>query len=169
MIVVDSNVIAYCWIHGERTTLAHRLRRLDPDWHAPVLWRSELRNILAGYRRDGSLDASQVRGIMAAAEAGLAGREHPGARGLPPAVNECGAVSGVGRQNDRQGGGQPQGEKGPLPRPGRPKRQEGLFDETGEKDGEDQDDVEQKPDHGLIFPRRRPEAKVFGRMADRCS
>jgi predicted nucleic acid-binding protein len=76
MIVVDSNVIAYCWIHGERTGLAHRLRRLDADWHAPVLWRSELRNILAGYRRDGSLDDLQVRQIMAAAEAGLAGRDH---------------------------------------------------------------------------------------------
>jgi hypothetical protein len=67
MIVVDSNVIAYCWIHGERTALAHQLRRLDPDWHAPVLWRSELRSILAGYRRDGSLDGEQV---------GLGGREH---------------------------------------------------------------------------------------------
>jgi predicted nucleic acid-binding protein len=76
MIVVDSNVIAYCWIHGERTALAHRLRRLDPDWHAPVLWRSELRNILAGYRRDGSLDGGQVRQVMSAAEAGLGGREH---------------------------------------------------------------------------------------------
>lgn len=76
MIVVDSNVIAYCWIHGERTALAHRLRRLDPDWHAPVLWRSELRNILAGYRRDGSLDGTQVRQVMSTAEAGLGGREH---------------------------------------------------------------------------------------------
>ena len=76
MIVVDSNVIAYCWIHGERTALAHRLRGLDPDWHAPVLWRSELRNILTGYRRDRSLSEAQVRQIMRAAEAGLAGREH---------------------------------------------------------------------------------------------
>ena len=76
MIVVDSNVIAYCWIHGERTALAHRLRRLDADWHAPLLWRSELRNILTGYRRDGSLADRQVRQIMAAAEAGLVGREH---------------------------------------------------------------------------------------------
>jgi predicted nucleic acid-binding protein len=76
MIVVDSNVIAYCWIHGERTALAHRLRGLDPDWHAPVLWRSELRNILTGYRRDRSLSEAQVRQIMGAAEAGLTGREH---------------------------------------------------------------------------------------------
>jgi predicted nucleic acid-binding protein len=76
MIVVDSNVIAYCWIHGERTALAHRLRRIDAEWHAPVLWRSEMRSILTGYRRDGSLDDSQVRQIMTAAEVGLAGREH---------------------------------------------------------------------------------------------
>lgn len=76
MIVVDSNVIAYCWIRGERTALAHRLRQLDPDWHAPLLWRSELRNILVGYRRDGSLVDEQVRRVMAAAEGGLSGREH---------------------------------------------------------------------------------------------
>jgi len=76
MIVVDSNIIAYCWIHGERTPLAHRLRRIDADWHAPVLWRSEMRSILTGYRRDGSLDDSQVRQVMAAAEVGLAGHEH---------------------------------------------------------------------------------------------
>lgn len=76
MIVVDSNVIAYCWINGDRTALAHRLRRLDPDWHAPVLWRSELRNILAGYRRDGSLSGEQVRRIMAGTESAFAGREH---------------------------------------------------------------------------------------------
>jgi predicted nucleic acid-binding protein len=76
VIVVDSNVIAYCWINGDRTALAHRLRKIDPDWHAPVLWRSELRNILTGYGRDGSLDEAQVRAIMAAAEAALAGREH---------------------------------------------------------------------------------------------
>jgi predicted nucleic acid-binding protein len=82
MIVVDSHVIAYCWIHGERTAQAHRLRRLDADWHAPMLWHSELRNILAGYRRDGSLDDLQVRQIMAAAQEGLAAREHylPGER-----------------------------------------------------------------------------------------
>ena len=76
MIVVDSNVIAYCWIHGERTSLAHRLRRLDAEWHAPVLWRSEMRSILTGYLRDGSLDGAQARRIMVAAEAALAGREH---------------------------------------------------------------------------------------------
>ena len=32
MIVVDSNVIAYCWINGDRTPLVHGLRRRDPQW-----------------------------------------------------------------------------------------------------------------------------------------
>lgn len=76
MIVVDSNVIAYCWINGDRTPLVHRLRRRDPQWHAPVLWRSEMRSILAGYWRDRSLTEAQARQVMAAAEAGMAGREH---------------------------------------------------------------------------------------------
>ena len=76
MIVVDSNVIAYCWINGDRTPLVHRLRRRDPQWHAPVLWRSEMRSILAGYWRDRSLTETQSRQVMAAAEAGMAGREH---------------------------------------------------------------------------------------------
>ena len=76
MIVVDSNVIAYCWINGDRTPLVHHMRRRDPQWHAPVLWRSEMRSILAGYWRDRSLTGTQSRQVMAAAEAGMAGREH---------------------------------------------------------------------------------------------
>jgi len=76
MIVVDSNVIAYCWINGAQTALAHRVRRIDPDWHAPALWRSELRSILTGYLRDRSLASGQVRDIMRDAETGLAGAEH---------------------------------------------------------------------------------------------
>jgi len=76
MIVVDSNVIAYCWVRGAQTALAHRVRRIDPDWHAPVLWRSEMRSILTGYLRDGSLNSAQVRDIMDAAETALASAEH---------------------------------------------------------------------------------------------
>lgn len=76
MIVVDSNVIAYCWIHGALTETAQRVRAKDPDWHAPVLWRSEMRSILAGYLRDGSLDANQAGRIMGAAESALDGAEH---------------------------------------------------------------------------------------------
>ena len=76
MIVVDSNVIAYCWVNGPLTTLAQSVRVKDPEWHVPILWRSEMRSILSGYLRDGSLTRSQVSQIMHAAEGAFAGREH---------------------------------------------------------------------------------------------
>jgi predicted nucleic acid-binding protein len=76
MIVIDSNVIAYCWINGPLTRIAQRVRVADPDWHAPILWRSEMCSILTGYLRDGSLSAAQIARIMSATEEALAGREH---------------------------------------------------------------------------------------------
>ena len=76
MIVVDSNVIAYCWVNGPLTELAQSVRVKDPDWHVPILWRSEMRSILSGYLRDGSLTALQVARIMDAADRALAGSEH---------------------------------------------------------------------------------------------
>lgn len=76
MIVVDSNVIAYCWINGPLTALAQRVRVRDPAWHAPILWRSEMRSILTGYLREGSLNAPQVSSVMDATEVALSGNEH---------------------------------------------------------------------------------------------
>jgi len=76
VIVVDSNVIAYCWLNTPMTGLAQRVRVKDPVWHVPVLWRSEMRSILAGYLRDGSLSAAQARRVMGQVEEALAGCEH---------------------------------------------------------------------------------------------
>ena len=76
MIVVDSNVIAYCWLNSPMTGLAQRVRVKDPDWQVPVLWRSEMRSILAGYLRDGSLSTAQARRVMRRVEEALAGCEH---------------------------------------------------------------------------------------------
>ena len=45
MIVVDTNLIAYL-VAGLPVAAAARLR--DPEWAAPLLWRSEYRNALAG-------------------------------------------------------------------------------------------------------------------------
>ena len=76
MIVVDSNVIAYCWVNGPLTSVAQRVRAKDPDWHVPILWRSEMRSILTGYLRDGSLTGPHIARIMGEAEGALAGAEH---------------------------------------------------------------------------------------------
>jgi predicted nucleic acid-binding protein len=76
VIVVDSNVVAYCWINGPLTELAQSVRVQDPDWHIPLLWRSEMRSILTGYLRNRSLMRGQVDLIIHAAEAALAGAEH---------------------------------------------------------------------------------------------
>lgn len=76
MIVVDSNVLAYLYLPGEFTDAAEALLRADSEWAAPVLWRSEFRNILAGYLRRKSLTFEQAATLQAEAEDMLAGREY---------------------------------------------------------------------------------------------
>jgi predicted nucleic acid-binding protein len=55
VIVVDTNVLAYLVLPGDGTGAARRAFRQDLVWAAPLLWRSELRNVLAGYLRRGEL------------------------------------------------------------------------------------------------------------------
>ena len=76
MIVVDSNVVAYCWLNGPKTEIAQRVRLQDSDWHVPVLWRSELRSILGGYVRRSDLSIKQATAVMQRIEAELQGQEH---------------------------------------------------------------------------------------------
>ncbi len=76
MIVVDTNVLAYLYLPGEQTAAAEALLLRDPDWCAPILWRSEFRNILAGYVRRGDLSFDQALSLQAEAEDLLAGCEH---------------------------------------------------------------------------------------------
>lgn len=76
MIVVDTNVIHYCWVRGQNTETAQAVRQRDPDWHAPTLWRSEMRNVLTAYLRRKLLSRIQIAGILKAASHALAEREH---------------------------------------------------------------------------------------------
>lgn len=76
MIVVDSNVLAYLYLPGEYTAVAEALLEHDPDWAAPVLWRSEFRNILAGYMRRGKLTFEQAHALQIEAEDLLSGAEY---------------------------------------------------------------------------------------------
>jgi predicted nucleic acid-binding protein len=76
MIVVDSNVIAYLYLPSEHTAAAEALLGQDADWAAPILWRSEFRNILAGYMRRKSLSLDHAIGLQQEAESLLEGAEY---------------------------------------------------------------------------------------------
>jgi predicted nucleic acid-binding protein len=75
MIVVDTNVIAYLWLPGARTAAAERLLKRDSDWNAPLLWRSEFRNVLAGYLRRRDVKLETALQIADGAEEQMRGRE----------------------------------------------------------------------------------------------
>jgi predicted nucleic acid-binding protein len=64
VIVVDTNVLVYLYIRSERTSRAVAVFRHDPDWAAPLLWRSEFRNVLALYLRQERLTVVEARQIM---------------------------------------------------------------------------------------------------------
>lgn len=76
MIVVDSNVLAYLYLPGDFTVAAEALLTSDSEWAAPILWRSEFRNILAGYLRRKSLSFVQATALQAEAEELLFGCEY---------------------------------------------------------------------------------------------
>lgn len=75
MIVIDSNVLAYLYLPGEYSTAAEALLEQDSDWAAPILWRSEFRNILAGYMRRKAITFEQANSLQREAESLLEGAE----------------------------------------------------------------------------------------------
>lgn len=68
MIVVDTSVLASLWIPNETEELAFQVLRKDPEWIAPLLWKSELRSVFALYLRKEMLDLSTVFQSMQEAE-----------------------------------------------------------------------------------------------------
>jgi predicted nucleic acid-binding protein len=75
VIVVDSNVIAYLLIPGDQTAAAREVLRHEPVWAAPVLWRSEFRNVLALYVRQKHFSLAAALSYMQEAEILLRGRD----------------------------------------------------------------------------------------------
>jgi|SoimicmetaTmtLMC_FD_k123_699418_1 predicted nucleic acid-binding protein len=67
MIVVDTNLVAYAVLPGERTSDALTLAERDPEWVAPALWRRELRNVLATMMRVRRLPLAHALGAFQAA------------------------------------------------------------------------------------------------------
>ncbi len=68
MIVVDTNVIAYLFLPTQFTTLSENLLKLDSEWAAPALWRSEMRNVLCLYLKKDVIDFDTAIEIQEQAE-----------------------------------------------------------------------------------------------------
>ncbi|MEY3666614.1 MAG: hypothetical protein RL572_154 [Pseudomonadota bacterium] len=76
MIVVDTNILAYFYLPSEHTADVVALLHRDPHWIAPLLWRSEFRNILSTYLRRQLIDMNTALMIQAQAERQLDGNEY---------------------------------------------------------------------------------------------
>jgi predicted nucleic acid-binding protein len=75
MIVVDTNIIGYLFLASHRAMQVERALQKDPQWAAPLLWRSELCNVLALYLRLHDLPLQDAQRIMEEAALLMQGRE----------------------------------------------------------------------------------------------
>jgi predicted nucleic acid-binding protein len=75
MIVADTNIISYLFLPTVFSEKASKLYQSDPDWAAPVLWRSEFRNVLALYFRKKIITLAEALILQEEAEALMLDRE----------------------------------------------------------------------------------------------
>ena len=68
MIVADTNVLAHLLIEGEFSEAAEQAYAKDTQWVAPLLWRSEFRNVLVKSIGKRHLDLSEAVQVLLAAE-----------------------------------------------------------------------------------------------------
>jgi len=67
MVVVDTNVVAYLLIEGDRTKQAQALFARDADWRSDAFLLIEFSNVLATYVRSGGLSRTQAESLLAEA------------------------------------------------------------------------------------------------------
>ena len=75
MIIADTNLVSYLLIEGERTPSARDVRRRDPEWVVPPLWRSEFLSVLTTAVRSGVIAEEQALSIWWNANELLSGQE----------------------------------------------------------------------------------------------
>jgi predicted nucleic acid-binding protein len=76
MIVVDTNVIGYLYLESPHSPQAERALLRDAIWAAPLLWRSDFRNVLALYLHKRWLALAESQQIMTEALGLLEGQEY---------------------------------------------------------------------------------------------
>jgi predicted nucleic acid-binding protein len=76
VIVVDTNLVVNLVLGGSHQEAAEAASRQDSEWAAPLLWRSELRNVLASQIARKAMTLKDAEHAVAHAEVLMAGREH---------------------------------------------------------------------------------------------
>jgi len=76
MIVIDTNIIGYLYLSSDRSDQAEKALLIDAEWVAPILWRSEFRNVLAIYIRKNILMLEDAIRIMDEATLLMQGGEY---------------------------------------------------------------------------------------------
>lgn len=74
MIVVDANVLLYSYFPSDYKLIVDKLFLEDPNWIAPILWRSEFRNVAAKFVKQG-LEFNTALQIIDLAEQFMEGNE----------------------------------------------------------------------------------------------
>lgn len=91
MIVVDTNILVSLALRGE---VGHRVHLRDPEWAAPPIAMSELRNVLTGYVRRGTMPLDEAKAGSALIESTLGDRIHPvDGDAVLDAALECGLTA----------------------------------------------------------------------------
>ena len=76
MIVIDTNLLVDYYLDRGRTELAEIVLDRDPLWMAPLLWRSEFRNVLVDLIADGIVQLVDAVRAMHDAELLMGGHEY---------------------------------------------------------------------------------------------
>jgi len=76
VIVVDNSVLVRFWLPGDFAELAEAAKERDGAWAAPILWRAEFRNVLAGYLRRKLLTEAEANAAYLNAQKDLGAQEY---------------------------------------------------------------------------------------------
>lgn len=76
MIVADTNIISYLLLPTSFSASVDALYKIDSDWVAPTLWKSEFRNILALYIRKDLITFEKALQLQDSAELLMTGNEY---------------------------------------------------------------------------------------------
>jgi predicted nucleic acid-binding protein len=73
VVVVDTNVLTYLLMEGDRTREAHALFARDSDWRSDAFLLIEFSNVLVTYVRAGALPRAQAEVLLGEAERRMRG------------------------------------------------------------------------------------------------